>query len=71
MHLPDALELGKLPEHESDCFLHPQVGVLCDPVVPDLHVADRDAQEQLAATRLLSEGFERTLAQQRQLHLGH
>ena len=68
MDLPDALELGELPEHEANCFLDPQIGVLGDTVVPDLHVADRDVQEQLAATCLLSEGFERALTQQRQLH---
>ena len=71
MDLPDALELGELPEHEANRFLHAPVGVLRDPVVPDLHVAACDAQEQLTATRLLPEGFERALAQQRQLHLAH
>ena len=31
MDLPDALELGELPEHEANRFLHAPVGVLRDP----------------------------------------
>ena len=64
MHLSDALELGELPEYEAERFLHASIRILGDPVVPDLHVADRDAQEQFTATRLLPERFERALAQQ-------
>ena len=36
-----------------------------------LHVADGDGEQQLAAARLLLQGFERALAKQRQLHLAH
>ena len=48
---------------------HPPVRVLGDAVVSDLHVADRDVEEQLTALRLLPQRFERALAQQRQLQL--
>ena len=37
----------------------------------DPHVADGNRHEQLATTRLLLQGLERTLAQNRQLHLAH
>ena len=67
MHLPDALQRSELPEHQPDRLLHAPVRVLGDAVVPDLDVADRDAEEQLTAPRLLAQGFERALAQQRQL----
>src|SRR5215207_7008720 len=40
-------------------------------VVVRLQVADRDGEEELAAARLLLQGFERALAKQRQLHLAH
>ena len=47
------------------------IRVLLDAVVADPHVADGDRHEQLAAARLLLQGFERALAQHRQLHLAH
>ena len=69
MHLPDAPELGELAEHQADRRLHAQIRILGDPVAPDLHVAHGDAEEELAAARLLAQRLERALAQQRQLHL--
>ena len=36
-----------------------------------LDVADRDGEEEFAAARLLLQGFQRALAEQRQLHLAH
>ena len=71
MHLADALELRELPEHQPDRLAHALVGILGDPVVPDLHIAHGDAEEELAAARLLAQRLERALAQDRQLHLAH
>ena len=41
------------------------------PVVRRLDVTDGDGEQQFATARLLLEGFERALAEQRQLHLAH
>ncbi len=37
----------------------------------DLHVADRYGEKELAAPRLLTQRFQRALAQNRQFHLAH
>ena len=47
MDLADAPELRELAEHEIDRLSHAPIGVLGDPVAPDLHVAYRDGKEQL------------------------
>ena len=66
----DLMDLSET-EHQPDRLAHAQVGVLGDPVVPDLHIADGDAEEELAPARLLAQRLERALAQDRQLHLAH
>ena len=53
MHLTHALQLGKLGEYQLQCFLHPLVRILLDPVAPGLHIASRDTEEQRAAARFL------------------
>ena len=69
VNLADAPELRELAEHEIDRLSHAPIGILGDPVAPDLHVAHRDGEEQLAAGRLQAKRFERALAQRRELHL--
>ena len=71
MDLPDGLQLGELGEDERDRLLDATIGILLDAIVRSLEVADRHGEEQLAAPRLLLQGFERALAEQRQLHLAH
>jgi hypothetical protein len=71
MHLTDALELGELPEHQPERLAHALIGILGDPVVPDLQIAHGDIEEELAPARLLAQRFERALTQDRQLHLAH
>ena len=56
--LADALELGELAEHQLQGLLHAAIRILLDPIMPDLHVADRNGQEQLTALGLLSQSFE-------------
>src|SRR4051794_39430813 len=71
MNLPDALELGELAEHQADRLADPQVRIPLDPVVPGLDVADRDGEEQLAASGLLTQGLQGALTQDGKLHLAH
>ena len=71
MHLPHALELGKLGEDELQCILHALVRILLDPVAPGFHIAGGDTEEQRAAARLLLQRLLRALAEQRQLELAH
>src|SRR5215470_13705 len=56
---------------QCDRLLHAAVGVFLDAVARTLHIADRYSKEELAAGRLLLQGFERALTEQRQLHLAH
>ena len=63
MHLPDALELGEFGEDQRDSLAHPLVRVFGDPVVTNLHIADRHRQEQFAPPRFLLQCFQRTLPQ--------
>ena len=53
MHLAPAAELGEFPENQGNGVAHPLVGVHLDPVLSDLHIADRNGREQFATTRLL------------------
>ena len=71
VHLTHRLHLGELGEDERDRLRNAPIRILLDAVVADPHVADGDRHEQLAAARLLLQGFERALAQHRQLHLAH
>ena len=71
VNLPNRLQLGELGEDERDRLLHAPVRILLDAVVVHLEVADRDGEEELAAARLLLQGFERALAEERELHLAH
>src|SRR6516162_9556671 len=47
------------------------MGVLLDAVVISLHVTHCDCQEEFSPSRLLPPGFNRALAEYRQLHLAH
>ncbi|HEX6688789.1 MAG TPA: hypothetical protein VF085_09010 [Solirubrobacterales bacterium] len=69
--LADRLQVAELVEHERDGLLDTAIGILLDPIVRALEVADRHGEEELAAAGLLLQGFERALAEQRQLHLAH
>ncbi len=71
MHLPHAAALAELAEYQGDGLADPQIRIDLDRVVPRLAVADRHGEEQLATPRLLAQGLERALAEQRQLHLAH
>ena len=71
MDLPHRLQLGELGEGERDRLLNATIGVLLDAIVRRLEVADRHGEEEFAAAGLLLQGFERALAEQRQLHLAH
>ena len=71
MDLPDGLQLGELGEGEHDRLPNATIGILLDAIVRSLEVADRHGEEQLATPRLLLQGLERALAEQRQLHLAH
>ena len=71
MNLPNALELGKLPEHQANRLADPQIRIPLDPVMPDFDVANRDGEKQLAALCLLAQGLERALTQNGEFHLAH
>jgi hypothetical protein len=62
---------SELAEHQIEGFADALIGILLDPVVPHLHVADGDGEKQLAAACLLLERFERSLAQERELEFAH
>jgi len=61
MDLPNALELGKFGEDQRDSLAHPLVRVFGDPVVTNLHIADRHRQEQFAPPRFLLQCFQRRI----------
>ncbi len=71
MHLPHAAALGELVKYQGNGLADPQIRIDLDTIVPRLAVADRHGEEQLATPRLLAQGLERALPQQRQLHLAH
>jgi hypothetical protein len=71
MDLTGTLELGKLREDELQCLPDPLVGILLDPVAPDLHIASSNAEYQCTTTRLLLQRLLRALPKQRQLELAH
>ena len=53
MHLSHALQFGELGEDQPEGVLHPLIRILVDPVMPDPHIAGRDAEEQRTAPRFL------------------
>ena len=57
MDLTGTLELGKLREDELQCLPDALVGILLDPVMRGLEIADGDGQEELATVGLLLQGF--------------
>jgi hypothetical protein len=71
MHLANALEFSELGKHQGERLLHSPVRILLDPITTHLDVADCHREEELTALGLELQGLERTLAQQRQLHLAH
>ena len=71
VHLPRALELGEFREDELNGLLHALVRILLDPAAPDFHVARGYAENQVAATRHLTQRLLRALAEQRQLEFAH
>ena len=71
VHLPCALELGEFREDELNGLLHALVRILFDPAAPDFQIARGHAENQVAATRHLTQRFLRALAEQRQLEFAH
>src|ERR1700730_11823006 len=71
VHLTNALELGELGEDQLQCILDPLVGILLDPVAPDLHITSSNAEEQRTTPRLLLQRLVRALPKQRQLQFAH
>src|SRR5580692_11945419 len=70
-HLANRLQLRKLAEDERDAIPDPPVRIFLDAAVLSLHVADRDGQMKLAASRLLAHRLHRPLTEYRQFHLAH
>src|SRR5215467_7430810 len=62
VYFTSALELGEFREHELQCVLNPLIGILLDPVAPNLQVASRNTEEQRTAPRLLLQRLVRALA---------
>src|SRR5258708_24696769 len=58
-------------EDKSDRVLHATIGILFDPVIIGLQIANRDRPDEFAAPGLLLDGLSRALAENRQLHLAH
>jgi hypothetical protein len=52
-------------------LLHPLVRILFDPAAPDFHIARGHAENQVAATRHLTQRILRALTEQRQLKFAH
>src|SRR5208337_954044 len=71
VHLPRALELGEFREDELNGLLNTLVRILFDPAAPDFHIARGHAENQVAATRHLTQRLLRALAEQRQLEFAH
>src|ERR1700722_2333901 len=71
MNLSNTLKFRKLPEYELDSFAHPGIGINIDSIVPDLYIADRHRQEELATTSLLFERLQRALPKDRELQFAH
>src|SRR5258707_10574532 len=71
MHLSHALKLGELGEYDSEGSLHLLVRVLLDSIVPSLHIAGCDTEEQRTAARFLLQCLLRALTKQRQFQLAH
>ena len=71
MDLPNGLQFAELGEDERDRLLNATIGILLDPIVRALEIADRHGEEELTAAGLLLQGFERALAEQREFHLAH
>src|SRR5271165_2840647 len=71
MNLSNTLEFRKLPEYEPDRFANPGIGINIDSIVPDLYIADRHRQEELATTSLLFERLQGALPKDRELQFAH
>src|SRR5258707_2321022 len=71
MHLSHALKLGELGEYDSEGSLHVLVRGLLDSIVPSLHIAGCDTEEQRTAARFLLQCLLRALTKQRQFQLAH
>ncbi len=57
VHLPHALQLGELREHQPEGILHALVWVLLDPLAPGLHVTGGDTEKQRAPAGFLLQGL--------------
>ncbi len=62
---------ANLEKYQRDRVAHAQVRIQVDPIMADLHVADRHGEIKLAASCLLLQGFQRSLAKDRELELTH
>ena len=71
MNLPDGLQLGELGEDECNRLLDTAIGILLDPIVRRLEVANRHGEKEFSPPSLLLQGLERALAEQREFHLAH
>ena len=58
MDLANGLQLSKLGEDQRDRLLHASVGVFVDAVARTLYITDCYRKKELAASRLLLQGFE-------------
>jgi hypothetical protein len=62
MDLADPLKLSEPSEDQLNRFPDTQVGIHRDPIARRLHVTDGHRQEQLTASRLCLERFDRARA---------
>ena len=70
-HLPGALELRKFTEDNIDSISHSTIGVLFEPIIFGVYIADGYEAEQLPSSRFRPPRINQAPSEYRQLHLAH
>src|SRR5215475_10713652 len=70
-YLSHGLQLRELVEDKSDCIPDLTIGILLNPIILSLQMADRYRTKQLSTPSLLSSSGKRPLPEDRQFHLAH